>query len=651
MSSLKAYVSSLDNETKCHGNHGQNNRFLILKSGCLSMIYENGNLRYISAGNREIIRMIYPSFRTKGWLTINPEISNEEIDTQSDSFRIRYISHYKSGEINFSARVAIEGSASNLLIFSMEGEAISSFEKNRIGFCVLHPIEENSGKNCIVEHSNGEKETAIFPNNISPHHPFTDIKSLKWEISGHTCTLVFSGDIFETEDQRNWTDASYKTYCTPLNLPFPVTLEKGDKISQTVELKIDGDFNKVKTDNGQLEVNVIQDCKTSFPMTGIGQSSRPEPLSDKEIQILKNLRFDHYRADLYMFSAGWRRRADLALLEAARLEYALELAVFFDDDFMNQLSGFINWITSVNHLIKTIIILHKSLASTPDSLLNNIGPLIRKALPGVKIATGTNANFRQLNKARPDYALADYISYSIQPQEHTGDNITLVENLQAQSYTVQTTNQFAKGKEIWVSPVNIQRRFNANIENYEQPFPGNTFLPQIDSRLMSLFGACWTTGSIKYLSEAGIKGVTFFETVGERGIFQGDQSSMWPEEFPSVRGMLFPVYFIFRYLLECKSYKVIKSNSSQPLKVISLVLSNGADSKMILVNFTSEHRKVIFRNNFEGSNLRFKQLNTDTFDDAVINADWLETAQITSIQANEELFLSPYSISFIDIEF
>jgi len=384
---------------------------------------------------------------------------------------------------------------------------------------------------------------------------------------------------------------------------------------------------------------------------GIGQSSRPEPLSDKEIQILKNLRFDHYRADLYLFSAGWRRRADLALLEAARLEYSLELAVFFDDDFMNQLPGFINWITSVNHLINTIIILHKSQASTPDSLLNNIGPLIRKALPDVKITSGTNANFRQLNKARPDYALADYICYSIQPQEHAGDNITLVENLQAQSYTVQTANQFAKGKEIWISPVNIQRRFNANIENYEQPFPGNTFPSQIDSRLMSLFGACWTMGSIKYLSEAGIKGVTFFESVGERGIFQGDLPSKWPEEFPSFRGMLFPVYFIFRYLLECKSYKVIKSNSSQPLKVISIVLSNGQDSKMILVNFSSEPQKVNFRNSYEGSSFKIKQLNADTFIDAVINADWLEAAQIISIQTKEELLLSSYSINFIDVEF
>ena len=47
-----------------------------------------------------------------------------------------------------------------------------------------------------------------------------------------TATLSFAdglraeaGDVFEIEDQRNWTDGSFKTYSTPLSLPFPVPVE------------------------------------------------------------------------------------------------------------------------------------------------------------------------------------------------------------------------------------------------------------------------------------------------------------------------------------------------------------------------------------------------------------------------------------------
>ena len=56
------------------------------------------------------------------------------------------------------------------------------------------------------------------------------------------CKLDFEGDVFETEDQRNWTDASYKTYSTPLSITYPVTIEKGTRIYQRVSLSVDGSF-------------------------------------------------------------------------------------------------------------------------------------------------------------------------------------------------------------------------------------------------------------------------------------------------------------------------------------------------------------------------------------------------------------------------
>ena len=43
-----------------------------------------------------------------------------------------------------------------------------------------------------------------------------------------TVELLFEGDLFETEDQRNWTDASFKTYCTPQELGFPFAAEPGN---------------------------------------------------------------------------------------------------------------------------------------------------------------------------------------------------------------------------------------------------------------------------------------------------------------------------------------------------------------------------------------------------------------------------------------
>jgi hypothetical protein len=49
--------------------------------------------------------------------------------------------------------------------------------------------------------------------------------------------LQFEGDLFELEDQRNWGDASFKTYCTPLRLGFPRSIRAGTSILHRVDCR------------------------------------------------------------------------------------------------------------------------------------------------------------------------------------------------------------------------------------------------------------------------------------------------------------------------------------------------------------------------------------------------------------------------------
>lgn len=49
----------------------------------------------------------------------------------------------------------------------------------------------------------------------------SDIAGLAHQVRGVTVGIDFSGETFEMEDQRNWTDASFKTYCRPLARPAP----------------------------------------------------------------------------------------------------------------------------------------------------------------------------------------------------------------------------------------------------------------------------------------------------------------------------------------------------------------------------------------------------------------------------------------------
>ncbi|HZY24517.1 MAG TPA: hypothetical protein VFE71_01715 [Bacteroidales bacterium] len=646
MTSLTEFTSFLKRETKWHGDHNENGNRIILNSGQLSMFYECGNLRYICFGNNEIIRMIYSAVRDKDWLTISPIISEEEFELKTDSFIIKYNAHYLSGEINFLAHYSITGNSDNSVIFSFEGEALEDFEKNRIGICLLHPIEGNKGEKCKIVHSNDEEENMLFPFFISPNQPFHDIKSMRWERAGITSTIDFFGDVFETEDQRNWTDASYKTYCTPLERTFPVKIHSGERISQKVVLKVETEELPQSNDSQQISISFNKRKIFSFPLIGVGQSTRHQSLRSGEIEILKKIKFDHYRVDLYLFDKDWRNKGDIAFEESIYLEYNLELAIFFDGDYNNQISQFLQWINTKKVEPIVILLFQKNGLPVTSPCLNEIGPLLKRGIPHVMIGLGTNANFAQLNRNRPQPESGDNICYSIHPQEHASDNSSLAENLHSQRDTAESAMEFANNRKIWISPVNIQRRFNANIANYEKQNDVPEFPPQVDSRLMSLFGACWTIGSLKYLFYSGIKGVTFFETVGERGIIQGDFNSRWPDDFRSCKGMIFPVYFVLKYILENKNFVTLECISTHPLEIDSLVITDGRHLKIILVNFTPEIQNVSI-NDCSGE-FSLRKINQDNYTYAVSDAGWLEKSSTITVKFSEPLFVEPFSITFLE---
>ncbi len=646
MNSLSKSLSTLDRETIWHGSHGENNRQIALRAGMLSMIYENGNIRYLSAGKNELIRMIYSAVRDKDWLTIDPVISGEKLNIKSDSFKIEYECLYRSGDIDFSATYRIEGHSDSSLTFSFEGVALKTFEKSRIGFCILHPVEGCAGYPCSITHSNGNSEAITFPVFISPVEIFTDIRAMRWNPSGLECELKFTGDIFETEDQRNWTDASYKTYCTPGSLPCPVTIATGEKISQKVEFILKGKVAHEAIEDDRNNIVIDRHRTFAMPHIGIVRSTRQFALTENETGILRALSFDHYRADLYLFNPDWIRQADMAVREAVSLNYSLELALFFDNDFFAQINEFAAWLTHSRPEISIISLFHKSEAVTSDQLINAASPILKRILPGIRIGCGTNANFAQLNGKVPQSTFTDIICYSVHPQEHASDNTTMVENLAGQAFTAISAREFAGEKGIWISSVNLQRRFNANVENYENPLEERMIPPQVDSRIMTLFGACWTAGSIKYLGESGVKGITFYETAGERGIIQGDHDSRWPEHFKAFKGMIFPVYHLFRWLLKDKSFSLILSTSSHPLEVDSLALSDGSRLKLILMNFTSEKQKVMVKG-FSG-NIKIRELNDRTFADAASDPDWIEKNWESRVMEPGERVLDPYSLTFIE---
>ena len=456
---------------------------------------------------------------------------------------------------------------------------------------------------CRIEKVNGTVEESAYPISIAPQHlidgeikpvaPFNNMRAVSYEVTaGVEAEVRFEGETFEMEDQRNWTDASYKTYGTPLSEPFPVEVPAGTKISQriTLTLKTQRESRRDKPDamTQPLTLEISSTDTRPLPRIGLGVASHGEPISVGELERLKLLNLSHLRVDIDLTQPDYESTLRRATDEARTLGRPLELALFLTDAAAEELQAFATVADRLKPPIETYLIFHKTEASTSAQWVN----LARRYLTGAKIGAGTNAYFTDLNRSHPSVNALDLVCYSINPQVHAFDNSSLKETLEAQAVTVESTRQFTDGLPIAVTPVTLLARFNPNATGPE-PAPAQGELPaQVDIRQMSLFGAGWTLGSIKYLSESSASSVTYYETSRWRGVMETANGSPLPEKFRSLPGGVFPLYHILADVGEFAGGEVLPSKSSDPLKAEGIVLRKNGKIRTLLANLTPSSQQV-----------------------------------------------------------
>src|SRR5262249_60395639 len=132
-----------------------------------------------------------------------------------------------------------------------------------------------AGARCRVGHADGTIEDGEFPRLVAPDNPFREISAIAHEVApGVWAELRMDGDVFEMEDQRNWTDASFKTFCTPLRLPFPVEVAEGTEVRQSVTLRLGarpvGDVLIAPEDSGRRKISLGGKAVARLPQIGLG---------------------------------------------------------------------------------------------------------------------------------------------------------------------------------------------------------------------------------------------------------------------------------------------------------------------------------------------------------------------------------------------
>lgn len=624
---------------------------MMLRAGALSLNFVSGELRHIRLGNREILRRVYVAVRDRNWRTLPSSLLDIKKTIDRQSFELRFEVENKKDEIDFCWQGCVVGETNGSISFTMEGCARSTFWKNRIGFCVLHPSAEWAGSSCCVETVDGKLNEGQFPILVAPQTVFLQMRGISYEIFPNIrVNLGLEGDTYETEDQRNWCDASYKTYCPPLRLPFPSEMKMGSTVSQSVALHIEGDTSNVVLDNLDEPVVVaLSKNALALPRIGLQASSGENSLSKRAVNRLRMLHLSHLRVDLKM-SGDFEDRLRLASAEAEAIGVALEVAVFLTDAARTEIKELRAALDRIRPQVYAWLVFHLAEKSTSQKWLDLARAGLSDYNPAAHFGVGTDCNFAELNRSRPVDFEIDLLSYALSPQVHLSDDSNLVENLQAQDAMVQSARSFSGVTRLAVTPISLRPRSNPDATSMESPLAETELPLHVDARQMSLLAAVWTLGCLKYLSESGIYSTTFYETVGWGGVMESEEGSSLPTKFPSLKGSVFPLFQVFADVGEFQGGEVVPSSTSDPLRVQGLGLSKKGKLRIIAANLTPQKQKFILSGVSSGP-FEAKTLDESNAEFAMVSPEEFRSAGGVAIDIDEkgaELELLPWAMMRLD---
>ncbi|HEU4701739.1 MAG TPA: hypothetical protein VFS37_04590, partial [Conexibacter sp.] len=239
---------------------------------------------------------------------------------------------------------------------------------------------------------------------------------------------------------------------------------------------------------------------------------------------LRALGLEHVRVELREPERAAERLAEAADVAAAA-GAALAVAVYLRET--GDATVLADALRSQAERVTRLLVFARERPVTPASLVAAAREQLAGALPAARIATGGDAWFVELNRHRAELQAADGVAWSITPQVHGTDALTIVEALEAQADQVATARALAPGRDLLVGPVTLRAPYDATAPDaWEQaldPPPAS-----VDPRQGDLFAAAWTAASLGQLAAAGATAATYYETSGPRGVLGAEGRGVLP---------------------------------------------------------------------------------------------------------------------------
>lgn len=473
---------------------------------------EIADIRY---EGRVVVRSIRGVSRDPDWGTVPvsvvspPPIQDRGADDEPGGTTVLRL-RYDGLGVTAEAHLQLRADGDRFTV-TFECQASRTFDTNRTGLVLLHP-PHLAGSPLGIVHGDGSTEHTKFPRRIRAHQPALDIAALRWSSEGVDLTARFAGDVFEMEDQRNWTDASFKTYSRPLSRPFPYRLEAGEIILQHIVLTAEptpATPTSASTVFGRDNCVRLVDAGRRAPSIGIGAP----PSTSTDVASLPP-------ADFVLVEVAGDDPDPGSVLSRAAAS-GLPLDIRFIVDTSDQVAGLVSEAAPFLP-IRLAVFSSGSHVSEPD-LWHPLERAARELGLEAELLGGARSHFTELN--RTHHRLPEFPSWtiSITPQMHARDTFQLEESIGMQRRVATDAIEIAGGRALHVGPVTLRPRFNAvrttsAAEHTTPDLDSDT----VDARQAEPQLGSWVIASAAALAEGGAASITWFETIGPRGLVAED---------------------------------------------------------------------------------------------------------------------------------
>ncbi|MGS0740894.1 D-apionate lactonase [Glaciimonas sp. GG7] len=517
-----------------------------LCAGLLSVDFIDGGLRNIRYAGIEVLRAIHFVVRDKDWGTYTPALRNLHILHKNTEFRIAFDASCSDpqGQL-LHYTVHIIGTASGRLQFEASYTAATDFVTARTGFCVLHPIAGVAGQAVVITHTDGSHEDAVFPELIAPWQPFKDISVITHQVAaGVQARCALLGDVFEMEDQRNWSDASFKTYVRPLARPWPYLIAQGETGTQSVLLTIED-----HSASSDIPLPLVQPTVITLTQPGpapllapkIGLAIAPEEIAST-LDNIAALQALGVHVLLCHFDPGCGHGIEVLTGFAAIAaqypgQYILECALPCVDTPAVELTAIAAQLKAAGFQPQGVVICPSvDRQSVPPGSpwppcpgFEEIYQAARVAFPDLPLGGGMLSYFTELNRKRAPFEQLDWVTHATNPIVHAADDLSVMQTLETLPHITRSCRaMIGADQAYWIGPVTLGMRQNP-YGSRTMPNPDQLRIPMAssDPRQQGLFGAAWLVGYAAQVASAGLAVLTLGGLVGPRGVL--DQSERTPQ--------------------------------------------------------------------------------------------------------------------------